>query len=232
MALRQQFGGRAEGAYQSLNCCLTALQHKTHLIEKMADKPCEILRPQGERRSTLLRAGAVSEDLSFSCCCCTILLAVVSCISFSLILFFFLNFSIFLCSLFIRRAKNDAQWCQSTITLSASCHEMGEIEWDNRSFLLSHVKRSSKSHNIVMKEVANGFFSHIDSLTYPARELKAVMNCTPFQFEMYLFLTAESWILAVLSCLHPLPTAWLMRLGASDCCEAQHGGAKCVDLLW
>lgn len=82
MALRQQFGGRAEGAYQSLNCCLTALQHKTHLIEKMADKPCEILRPQGERRSTLLLAGAVSEDLSFSCCCCTILLAVVSCISF------------------------------------------------------------------------------------------------------------------------------------------------------
>lgn len=155
MALRQQFGGRAEGAYQSLNCCLTALQHKTHLIEKMADKPCEILRPQGERRSTLLRAGAVSEDLSFSCCCCTILLAVVSCISFSLILFFFLNFSIFLCSLFIRRAKNDTQWCQSTITLSASCHEMGEIEWDNRSFLLSHVKRSSKSHNIAMKEVAN-----------------------------------------------------------------------------
>lgn len=88
MALRQQFGGRAEGAYQSLNCCLTALQHKTHLIEKMADKPCEILRPQGERWSALLRAGAVSEDLSFSCCCCcccTILLAVVSCISFSLI---------------------------------------------------------------------------------------------------------------------------------------------------
>lgn len=57
MALQQQFGGRVKGAYQSLNCCLTALQHKTHLIEKMADKPCEILRPRGEHRSTLLLGG-------------------------------------------------------------------------------------------------------------------------------------------------------------------------------
>lgn len=99
MALQQQFGGWAGGDYQSLNCCLTALQHKTHLIEKMADKPCKILRPQGERQSTQLRAGAVSEDLTFSCCCCcccTILLAVVSCISFSLIAFF-LNLSFFSC---------------------------------------------------------------------------------------------------------------------------------------
>lgn len=57
MALQQQFGGRVKGAYQSLNCCLTALQHKTHLMEKMADKPCEILRPRGEHRSTLLWGG-------------------------------------------------------------------------------------------------------------------------------------------------------------------------------
>lgn len=55
MALQQQFRGRVKGAYQSLNCCLTALQHKTHLMEKMADKTCEILRPQGERQSTVGR---------------------------------------------------------------------------------------------------------------------------------------------------------------------------------
>lgn len=39
---------RPESAYQSLNHCLTALQQKTHLIQEMADKPSEILRPWAE----------------------------------------------------------------------------------------------------------------------------------------------------------------------------------------
>lgn len=39
---------RPESAYQSLNHCLTALQQKTHLIQEMADKPSEILRPCAE----------------------------------------------------------------------------------------------------------------------------------------------------------------------------------------
>lgn len=58
-ALQQQLNRRVKGAYQSLNCCLTALQHKSNLIEKMADKPCEILQPQGEHRSTLLWGGGL-----------------------------------------------------------------------------------------------------------------------------------------------------------------------------
>lgn len=60
IALQRQFRRRrTESAYQSLNCCLTALQHKTHLIEKMADKPSEVLRPQGEHLNALLRVVVV-----------------------------------------------------------------------------------------------------------------------------------------------------------------------------
>lgn len=44
----------AESSYQSLNQCLTAAQHKTHLIQKMADKPSEILKPHAEHLKALL----------------------------------------------------------------------------------------------------------------------------------------------------------------------------------
>lgn len=108
MALQQQFSGRVKSAYQSLNCCLTALQHKTYLMEKMADKPCEILRPRGEHQSTVWM-GAVSEDLSFSCGCFAVFLP---CRFHEYSLFLCFNFFFFYFSLM---KNNDAQWSHSFV---------------------------------------------------------------------------------------------------------------------